>query len=117
MRREERKRKERRQVRVPHDLQRFLVDVDRLMRAGDESTAVESDDLLQSECAYGGLAEEGSDFFGFTYLPEEGSRVKWELLLSSGEIAALASKETEQLSLWFCASAECRCAFTNAEET
>ncbi|HKY27809.1 MAG TPA: hypothetical protein VJM12_07685 [Pyrinomonadaceae bacterium] len=68
--REERKQpKIAKEVAIPVDLLEFFQDVHHLIEQRDDSTTIESDDLIQTEFIYGGLTEEGSNHFSFTYFP------------------------------------------------
>ena len=88
-----------------------------MIRNGDQAASIESDDLLQCECAYGGLLEEGTDRFAFTYFPGPGIENKWELELRTIEIEYIADGATEALDLWRCPAPGCNCRFTNRDDT
>ncbi len=84
---------------------------------GDETTLIESDDLLQCDSAYGGLLTEGGSEYSFTYFPEEGIRVKWEVVLQRGDIERVANGELKELTLWGCRDSGCGCKFYNENDT
>lgn len=111
MRTERRQPKDLRSVRIPEELAAFLVEVDQLIDSADELAVTESDDLLQCQCAYGGLCEEGGDRYLFTYFPETGIRHKWIFELLAAEVSAIAAGSMRELRLWFCKSDECRSGF------
>lgn len=117
MRTERRQPKDLRSVPIPEDLKAFLVEVDRLITSANDLAITESDDLLQCDCAYGGLCEEGGDTYLFTYFPEAGIRHKWIFELSAAEVSAIATGSMRQLSLWFCKSDECRSGFGSEEDS
>jgi len=96
---------------------KFLAEVDRLITSGDELATTESDDLMQCECAYGGLCAEGGDRYVFTYFPEAGIRHKWIFNLSAAEVSAIAAGAKRQLELWFCKANECRSGFQSADDS
>ncbi len=76
---------------LPADLRTFLAEVWAAIQAGDdEATRVESDDLLQAECGYGGLVDAAAGRYTFTYLPDtpEGGRWTFELLAEDVRRAA-----------------------------
>lgn len=98
-------------LRIPEEFALFMAEVHQLILVGDECAVYESDDLLQCESAYGGLLEEGGSKYGFTYFPEEGVRVKWEVLLEKEDIERVAKGELKALELWQCKDPACRCAF------
>ncbi len=52
--------KVRQTVSNPVNLQEFLHEVNELIETQDDAATIESDDLLQCECAYGGLIDAGS---------------------------------------------------------
>lgn len=102
-----------REVEIPGPLRDFLAHVSSLIIAADPDAMIESDDLLQDESVpvYGGRIYADGDEWGFTYFPADDARVKWELLLTSAQLAAIASGETKTLTLGFCRNAKCGNAF------
>ena len=87
------------QVDVPADLREFFEEVAHLIESHDEAAFIESDDLLQCECAYGGLTEEDTDEYGFTYFPRKGVKTTWELLFSASQIRDVADGSITKLKL------------------
>jgi hypothetical protein len=77
-------------VEAPPDLRQFLREVAELIDEGDEATLVESDDLLQCEYAFGGLADAETAAYAFTYFPRKGVKPNWEFDLSASEIREVA---------------------------
>lgn len=78
-------------IALPDDLRTFLAEVWASIQAGDdEATRLESDDLLQAECGYGGLVDAAAGRYTFTYLPDtpEGGRWTFELLADDVRKAA-----------------------------
>lgn len=102
---------------IPEDLLGFLREVHELITHNDELTTIESYDLLQTEFIYGGLIEEGTDLFGFTYFPEGNTRPKWEIELAASEIAAISAGEKRTLALWKCQNPNCRSFFSSKNGT
>ena len=117
MRREEIQPKSKQSVVLPSDLVEFLGYVRKMIEAKDELATIESDDLLQCERAYGGLIEEGGTQYGFTYFPEEETRYKWELELDITEITNIADGSKTDLVLWGCHNPNCRCMFSDPDDT
>jgi hypothetical protein len=107
--------KRRKVVRIPSELVNFLCEVDEKIKSKSEETTVESDDLLQADCAYGGLIDEGSNMFGFTFFPSEDSETTWEIVLSSEEIEAISHNQIKELSLWECTSDNCESLFPGSD--
>ena len=105
------------QVRIPANLLEFLREVHELIEAQDEAATVESDDLLQCECAYGGLVQVGTDSYGFTYFPGDGVRDKWEVELRAIEIRYIADGATTELELWACSDSTCQSKFSDPADT
>ena len=103
------------EVTIPEELRSFLQEVDELIRQQDELATTESDDLLQAERAYGGLIEEGTDRYQFTYFPGEDTRPTWELEMTATEISAIAKGQIAALSLWRCPNINCGSHFASAE--
>lgn len=104
------------QVDVPTNLRVFLEEVAHLIEIHDEAAFIESDDLLQTECAFGGLIEDGTDEYGFTYFLRKGLRPKWELLLSASQIRDVADGTITKLELWACSDENCGSMFSWADE-
>jgi len=102
-------------VEAPPDLRQFLLEVAEKIAQGDEDTLIESDDLLQCDFAYGGLADEETGEYGFTYFPGKSRKTKWEILLLAKQIREVADGERE-LSLWACEDENCGSMFSLAEE-
>jgi len=78
-------------VAIPTDLREFARHANELIVAGDNFAIWESDDLIQTPSAYGGLIEEGGDMYGVTFFPQDNIRPKWEMTLSSGQLADIAA--------------------------
>jgi hypothetical protein len=104
------------EVAIPERLVAFLREVHELIEQDDDAATIESDDLLQTEFAYGGLLEEDGDEFGFTYFSDEGARAKWEFELSASDIAAIAQGDRDTLRLWRCRTPGCRNRFGSPDE-
>jgi hypothetical protein len=103
------------QVEIPPDLRAFLEEVAELIEVGDEVTTIASDDLIQCDFAYGGLCEEGTDEFGFTYFPRKGTKTTWDFVLSTAQINEVADGNTTTLALWACTDNNCGSMFPNAD--
>ncbi|QDT90277.1 hypothetical protein [Gimesia algae] len=121
MRREQKQPKLQQTVSIPEDFREFMQHVHELIETEDESALMESDDLLQYERAYGGLMDEGSREYGFTYFPETNAvsnrRPKWELELDAVDIANICEGSKTTFKVWGCQSPDCECLFSNPEET
>ena len=112
--------KNREHVPIPEDLRSFIAEVHTLIEIGDEATQIESDDLLQSEVAYGGLLEEGGQDYIFTYFPNHkvrGVRDQWILQFDVEAIKAIANGTSKELWLWACQDEDCGCKFQDPNET
>jgi hypothetical protein len=103
-------------VDVPPDLRGFLKEVAHLIETHDEAAFIESDDLLQCEYAYGGLIEDETDEYGFSYFPRKGVRPRWELLFSASQIRDVADGTITKLELWACSDENCGSMFSSANE-
>jgi len=66
-----------------------------------------SDDLIQGECATGGLCDDESATYYFTYFPEPDVVTKWQLLLPADQILAVADGKLSELRLWRCETPRC----------
>jgi hypothetical protein len=98
---------------IPDDLMDFFKEVNDLIKQNDELAIIESDDLIQTEFAYGGLIEAGGDRYSFVYFPEEKTRPKWTVELTASEIAEISSGKKKTLNLWKCQNMECRSFFSS----
>ncbi|MCA9016167.1 MAG: hypothetical protein KDA77_12615 [Planctomycetaceae bacterium] len=122
MRREQKRPKSQQTISIPNDFKEFMQFVHEMIETKDESALIESDDLLQSENAYGGLSQEGTQQYGFTYFPEafaveKGRRPKWELELDAVDIATICEGSKSTLTLWSCQNPDCQCLFSDPDDT
>ena len=113
MRIEKVRKKVKRRVNIPEDLKGFLKEVYECILAKDEATLIESDDLLQEDFVYGGLIGKDGTEYGFTYFPGEGTRNKWELIFTVGQLRDIYEDRVEYLDLWACQSEDCGCKFSD----
>ena len=104
------------EIAVPDDLLALFQDVDDLIKQNDELVTIESDDLIQTDFAYGGLIEEGADRFSFCYFPEMSTRPKWTIELTASEIAEISNGKKKKLFLWKCQNPLCKSLFSSADE-
>ncbi|MCA9013584.1 MAG: hypothetical protein KDB01_27725, partial [Planctomycetaceae bacterium] len=74
-----------------------------------------SDDLLQTDCAYGGLSDEGAQFYMIRYFHGAGVGVKWDLDCCAKDVFAIADGEVTSLELWKCDSDRCPNRFTSPD--
>jgi hypothetical protein len=102
---------------LPGPLLDFLRDVHARIESGDERTRLPSDDLLQSEHAYGGLLRGTEQHYSFTYFPVVGGQATWGLRLTAEDIADLAWGGVEAVELWSCSNSTCGHRFPTAEST
>lgn len=113
MREERRRPKYPETVEIPENLSSFLAEVHQMILDNHEETAIESDDLLQCEFAYGGLKDSQTGIYSFTYFPDEkGVRNKWEFALNKPEMEQIANGEIKELKLWACKDSGCGCKFS-----
>lgn len=109
------------EVAIGEELVGFFQEVSELIKQNDELTTIPSDDLLQTEFVYGGLTEEESDIYGFTYFPEQITRTHprptWSILLSASEIESISSGQKKTLALWKCQNPDCQSFFASKDET
>lgn len=105
------------EVAIPVRLLEFFQDVNHLIEQRDDSTTIESDDLIQAEFACGGLIDEGSDHFGFTYFPaKEDTRHTWTFELTASEIADISQGKKKTLVLWGCQNPKCGSLFSSEND-
>ena len=95
---------------IPARFVDIIKHVARLIESGDESTTIESDDLLQDDehdyC--GGLTDPERQLFSFAFHPgPEDDNTEWTFELSKAQIDDIASGRLTQLDMWRCPSADC----------
>jgi hypothetical protein len=93
---------------LPERLVEFLRDVHSRIEAGDESTKIQSDDLLQCQHTYGGLTRAGSDKYYFCHFPTSENEPTWGFALSAEQIGQIAYGELLELEFWGCQSDTCQ---------
>jgi hypothetical protein len=103
--------KQKQHISIPSNLRKFLKNVYELILKKDESTTIESDDLLQDDFVYGGLIEQNGVEYGFTYFPEAGTRHKWELVFTIGQLKDIYEGKKKYVDVWACKSKNCHCKF------
>jgi len=96
-------------VGIPDVFVEFMGHVAALIDGGDESTTIESCDLLQCDCIYGGLSDGETGRFTFRYF--HAADATWDVSLDASEIADIASGCLRQLNLWRCANGSCDCLY------
>ena len=101
-------------VPIPDRLRAFLSEVRDLIGRGDEAAILPSDDLLQSDDAYGGLTNDGD--YSFVFFPGAGVRTKWEIRLRRDEISAIADGQMVALQLWRCHEESCGSMFASSTD-
>ena len=103
-------------VDLPSEFTDFMRQVHEQIVSGDEAaTVLESDDLLQCDCAYGGLYYDAQKpRFGFRYFYDED--VTWDFDLDARQIAEIADGTVTAVELWQCSGGKCGCLYS-AEDT
>lgn len=100
-------------VELPEAFAEFMRDVHQRIEDGDEAaTSIESDDLLQCECVYGGLIDIANWQYGFRYFRTDNRT--WDFILRADEISSIANGSTTHLTLWQCEK-ECGCFYASAD--
>ena len=99
-------------VTIPTDFANFMREVARLIDVGDEAALNESDDLLQCDCAYGGLVDAESLRYGFRYFRGDAEdSTTWDIILDAKDVAQIAGGNMETRSLWQCSKESCDCLY------
>jgi hypothetical protein len=96
-------------VGIPDVFMAFMRHVAALIDSGDEATTIESDDLLQCDCIYGGLSDGETKRFTFRYFHAQDAI--WDVDLDAFEIAGIANGSFRQLNLWRCSDGSCGCLY------
>lgn len=100
-------------VELPTAFTEFIRDVQQRIMDGDEAaTTIESDDLLQCECVYGGLYDISNRRYGFRYFHTDDHT--WDITLDADEISAIATGSTTHVNLWQCKK-ECGCFYSSED--
>ena len=100
-------------VQIPNAITEFMVQVQKLILAGDKSTTIDSDDLLQCSKVYGGLYNTPQRLFGFRYFYSDDET--WDFQLAATQIAAIAEGDLSELVLWQCAGGRCNCFYATED--
>ena len=100
---------------IPPALLEFVKEISGMILCGAPSTTIPSDDLLQSETAYGGLSLDGSGNFDLVYFVGEDTISKWYLTLSASQIHSIASESESTLRLLKCDLPRCPNRRTHAD--
>lgn len=106
-------------VKIPENLVLYLKRAHQDISAQDETTNLESDDLIQYEeldFAYGGLADADAGKFKFTYFTDDENDSTWQIILNSSEIEKVAMGETTNFNLWTCHNTSCGGMFSSKDE-
>lgn len=100
-------------VELPTAFTDFMRDVHQRITDGDEAaTTIESDDLLQCECVYGGLYDIDNRKYGFRYVHTDDST--WDFTLHADQISGIATGSITHLNLWQCEK-ECGCFYASED--
>src|SRR5262249_9568376 len=102
---------------IPGGFREFMAEVEQMIRTGADEVRIESDDLIQGDRVYGGLSDAASSVFKFTYFPSKGTRPKWQISLSSEQVAQIASDQLSTIDLFACADTSCGCRFSDPADT
>lgn len=96
---------------IPDELRAFLKDVNAQIEAGGEETKIESDDLIQSRNAYGGLVDATAGLFCFRYFPVAEADLTWDMCFNRDELRDIATGQMKQVTLWKCDNGACACLY------
>ena len=110
--------KDRRKVPIPAELRESLREVFELIQQAknDSDIVLDYDDAIQVGAVCGGRCGEKSRPYVITYYPEgDRERGRWFLTLHDTEIEHIGDGGMAEITLYFCASPECRCKFREAE--
>lgn len=106
-------------VKIPENLVLYLKKVHQGISASDETTTLESDDLIKYEefdFAYGGLADANVGKFKFTYYTDDENDSAWQIILIASEIEKVATGETKNFNLWTCHNTSCGGMFSSKDD-
>src|SRR5262245_47701354 len=108
-------------VGVPAIFRKFMRQVARRIAAREKETTIESDDLLQCDCIFGGLVDSTRKKFGFCYFHDDGVErdedddVTWHVILDATQIQAIADGSLRSLQLWRCVNVSCGCRHSSVD--
>lgn len=101
-------------VQLPSAFVDFMHDVNQRIEDGDEAaTTIESDDLLQCDCGYGGLYDIDGQRYGFCYFHTDDAT--WDFDLDAHQIAQIANGTLTAINLWKCLSDKCDCLYATED--
>lgn len=85
----------------------FMVYVIAKINEGAAVTRIPSGDLIQCEHTFGGLVKDSEGIFQFEFMngdkvDEDGFSISWHYVLTVPQIAAIASHETQSMTMWRC---------------
>jgi hypothetical protein len=101
------KSKKLRPVKLPPEVIASLRDVHAMIVAGDELTAVYTDDGIQEGPLCGSLMDDGSGRFYFSVHLKDNSPYVWDIALTPAEIQAIAVGSLDEIPLWCCTNPNC----------
>ena len=97
--------------RIPDEFVEFMREVAALIEQGDEAAWTESDDLLQCDCAYGGLNDTANGRYGFCYIipgrEEEEREACWAYDLGRQQVRDIAAGNVTEIDMWRCEPRDC----------
>ncbi len=95
-------------VELPSAFIDFMREVHQYIVDGEEvATTLESDDLLQCQCIYGGLYNAAKQQFGFRFFHPD--RTTWDFDVNARQIAQIAAGKLTTMPLWQCQGNRCGC--------
>ena len=101
-------------IELPSAFTDFMREVHRQILDGDEeATTLESDDLLQCDCVYGGLYDVEGGRFGFCYFHSDDAA--WNFDLDAQQIAQIANGTLTTMNLWQCSGGKCGCLYATED--
>jgi hypothetical protein len=111
--------KERRKVPIPAELRESLYDVFELIQQAkhDPDIRLDYDDAIQVGAVCGGRYGKKPRSYVLTFYPEgDAERGRWFLTFDRTEIEDIGDGRMVEISLYCCASPECRCKFREAND-
>lgn len=102
---------------VPDAFACFMRHVAELIDHGDLAAKTESDDLLQTERAYGGLYDSENGKYGFAYFVDDDADIGicWYFDLDREQIRDIAAGRLRQMQMWKCEGHDCGRRFPHAD--
>lgn len=105
---------------IPDELRESMREVSELIEQSqyDDDINLDYDDAIQADCVCGGRVNKKRSAYDFTYYPTgDRRRGRWHLVLHEADIDDIGNGRMTGITMYCCASADCRTKFSKKDET